>query len=37
MSGLMTGSVLYFDGSLIAKMCLPEQPLQGEGQNVAPY
>jgi NAD(P)-dependent dehydrogenase (short-subunit alcohol dehydrogenase family) len=31
MSELMTGSVLYFDGGLTAKMCLPEQPQQSQG------
>ncbi len=30
-SEFMTGSVLYFDGGLTAKMCLPEQPRQNEG------
>lgn len=30
-SEFMTGSVLYFDGGLTAKMCLPEQPAQSEG------
>jgi len=31
MSEFMTGSVLYFDGGLTAKMALPEQPPQSEG------
>lgn len=31
MSELMTGSVLYFDGGLTAKMALPEQPPQSGG------
>ena len=30
-SEFMTGSVLYFDGGLTAKMCLPGQPRQSEG------
>ena len=30
-SEFMTGSVLYFDGGLTAKMALPEQPRQSEG------
>jgi NAD(P)-dependent dehydrogenase (short-subunit alcohol dehydrogenase family) len=30
-SEFMTGSVLYFDGGLTAKMCLPEQREQSEG------
>ena len=30
-SEFMTGSVLYFDGGLTAKMSLPEQPPQSEG------
>ncbi len=30
-SEFMTGSVLYFDGGLTAKMALPEQPAQSEG------
>ncbi len=30
-SEFMTGSVLYFDGGLTAKMALPEQPTQSEG------
>lgn len=30
-SEFMTGSVLYFDGGLTAKMCLPDQPAQSEG------
>ena len=30
-SEFMTGSVLYFDGGLTAKMALPEQPSQSEG------
>jgi NAD(P)-dependent dehydrogenase (short-subunit alcohol dehydrogenase family) len=30
-SEFMTGSVLYFDGGLTAKMALPDQPLQSEG------
>jgi NAD(P)-dependent dehydrogenase (short-subunit alcohol dehydrogenase family) len=30
-SEFMTGSVLYFDGGLTAKMCLPQQAPQSEG------
>ena len=30
-SEFMTGSVLYFDGGLTAKMALPEQSAQSEG------
>ncbi|MCO6452773.1 MAG: SDR family oxidoreductase [Caldilineales bacterium] len=31
LSEFMTGSVLYFDGGLTAKMAIPEQPQQSEG------
>ena len=30
-SEFMTGSVLYFDGGLTAKMALPEQQAQSDG------